>query len=223
MHAEGLPERIQRATGDERFARLDPNSPTDVDAACSALLTRLDETNDFELAGLIADLAGPPLAVAAEALARELGLGFSSDDLVVAVLGDMLAEMPLRPRRIDHFLAFANDRLREAATTAVDQLASGQALGADGRASKHAPDSPTQSLIAKVPEREKERVFQMCFHRLGTEDRRILRLVETERYTLAEAADILDVSEHEAAQAFDTARLHLLQSLEDADEDGRSP
>ncbi|GJM20903.1 MAG: hypothetical protein DHS20C15_08180 [Planctomycetota bacterium] len=216
MQAEGLPQRIQRATGDEQFASLDLSSTAEVDAACSALLTRLDETNDFECAALIADLAGAPLAVAAQELANELGLGFSPDDLVVAVLGELMAEMPLQPRRIKHFLGHANDRMRAAAELAVDQISS-----TDWLASNASSDGQAEPWIAQPPKAQRDRMFQMCFHRLAADDRRLLRLVETEKLPLEKAADILGLSRTSAAAAFDTARLNLLHALEEAAENGR--
>ena len=109
LQAEGLPERLQAATGDASLARLDLSSAAGIDSACSALLTRLDETNSLECSALIADLAGAPLAVAAQQIGRELGLGFATDELVIAVLGSLLAEVPLVPRRITHFLAHVTD------------------------------------------------------------------------------------------------------------------
>jgi len=194
-----------------RGQAFDAGNPLHVDEAASALLRRALEDDDFAAFELLVDLCSERLAEVARRVAREVGLGMPSDELVVAFFAGLFGDPRPMPAASRHFLAWAHDCLRQQAEAWVRDMAL-----------LDTPD-PMQQILPPEPQADGSRsatrqgspqdfylhALKICLHRLDLESRQMLVACDVQGLPLEAAAASLELGVPEARRRYEQARLRL--------------
>jgi DNA-directed RNA polymerase specialized sigma24 family protein len=216
--SDALPERLRRMLGPEVLRELEPFDAMNalhVDVAAEGLLKKAVVEGDAGSLALLVDLTQPHLVLASEQVAQDLGLAMAPEDLIVALFSTLFVETAPRLPGTRHFLAWANDWMREHAEAWIRDLAmlDTPKPGARTLPPEPWPDGSTVHTPNESDDDFYAHALKVCFHRLDVESRQVLRAFDVQDLSIPEAASQFGLSEASVKARLSDARGRLAEAI----------
>lgn len=194
---------------------FDPANALHVDIAARGLLRRAIVEGQADSLALLVDLTQPHLVIAAEQMARDIGLAMAPDDLIVALFSTLFVETGSRMPDTKHFLAWATDWMHVHTEAWIRDLAMLDTPKVGARILPPEP-CPDGSTVATPNENEEDfyaHALKVCFHRLDVESRKLLRAIDVQDLTPAQAASQLGLDTTTIEAQLTAARHRLAEGI----------